>query len=105
MTIEEFRGLISDYHSVATTMELVEHRKSLGFKSVLTRLVFYFETLQISDEEELKQGADRVFYFINPRRIVWEWTLSKAVPAIALSSLLLLASWHRRSTNRKFSWA
>lgn len=29
-------------------------------------LVFYFETLETSDKEELKQGADRLFYFKDP---------------------------------------
>jgi hypothetical protein len=67
MTVEQFRQSISEYHGLATTREHAEYRrKRFGFGDYVSRLVFYFETLDTSDKEKLKQGADRLFYFKDP---------------------------------------
>jgi hypothetical protein len=66
MTIEEFRQLISQYHGLAVTRRHAEYRrKRFGFGDYTSRLVFFFETLETSDEEELKKGA-RLFFFRDP---------------------------------------
>lgn len=67
MTVEEFRKVISQYHGLATTQEFANWRKGRwGFGDKVTRLVFYFETLQTKNEEILKQGADEIFFFTKP---------------------------------------
>jgi hypothetical protein len=67
MTVEEFRRSISRYHGLALTREHAEYRrKEFGFGDYVSRLIFHFETLQTSDEEKLKQGADELFYFRDP---------------------------------------
>ena len=66
-TVEEFRALISQHHCLATTKETVEYRRKIvDYEDVVSRLVFYFETLQTNDESALMQGAERIVCFNDP---------------------------------------
>ena len=65
--------------SSATTKEFADYRREkFHCDDHVYRLVFYFEVLETSDEEKLKQGAERLFYFRDPEymtqrdnRIFW----------------------------------
>lgn len=78
-TVEQFRQMIARYHRLATTKEFADYRREkFHCDDHVYRLVFYFEVLETSDEEKLKQGAERLFYFRDPEymtqrdnRIFW----------------------------------